>query len=343
MSFLLDVERAPSEMRTICIAGGAGFLGSHLCEKLVYQGHEVIALDNFDTGRRSNVDHLRSTGRFTLIEHDIAAPLPDAIPRCDEIYNLACPASPVHYQADPVKTLATCSTGVFNILDKARRDRARVFHASTSEIYGDPDVHPQPESYWGNVNTVGPRSCYDEGKRFAETLMMEFGRQNGLTVRMARIFNTYGPRMQPDDGRVVSNFVIQALKGEDITIYGTGGQTRSFCYVDDLLEGIVRLVHAEGDIPVAVNIGNPVEHTVGQLAEIIVEMTGSPSRVVYQPLPQDDPRRRKPDISLAQALLQWSPHISLQLGLQRTIDYFRAQLETGELQRGMMERGIMAA
>lgn len=332
-----------NEPKTICVTGGAGFLGSHLCSLLIEQGHRVFALDNLHTGRRANVEHLGQTGDFLLVEHDIVDPIPDRLPPFDEIYNLACPASPIHYQADPLATLDICSRGTRNCLDRAVQDRARIFHASTSEIYGDPDIHPQPESYWGNVNTLGPRACYDEGKRFAETLIYEYGRRYGITARMARIFNTYGPRMQPDDGRVVSNFVIQALRGEDITVYGTGAQTRSFCYVDDLIAGITGLMASDEPIEGAVNVGNPVEISVGELAEIVLDMTGSKSRIVYRDLPKDDPRRRRPAIDRARTVLGWTPKVTLYAGLKRTIDYFAAQVETGELERGMAERGFVAA
>ena len=329
--------------KTVCVTGGAGFLGSHLCATLIEQGHHVVAMDNFHTGRRANVAHLAATGRFSLVEHDIVNPLPDHLPAFDEIYNLACPASPVHYQSDPLATLGICSLGTHNVLQRAVQDNARVFHASTSEIYGDPDVHPQPEHYWGNVNTLGPRSCYDEGKRFAETLIYEYAHRYGITARIARIFNTYGPRMQPDDGRVVSNFIIQALKGEDITVYGDGSQTRSFCYVDDLIAGIIDLTASEEPIEGAVNIGNPVEITVRELAEIVIEMTRSTSRIVYRDLPQDDPRRRRPDIERARKELGWVPKVALCVGLERTIAHFSREIETGDLERCLAERGIVAA
>ena len=296
-------------------------MGSHLSERLVSDGHHVICVDNFLTGRAANVDHLLASGRFEIIEHDIVEPLDRKLPPFDHLYNLACPASPPHYQADPVQTALICSQGTYNCLVAAQRHGARVFHASTSEIYGDPDVHPQTESYHGNVNPVGPRSCYDEGKRFAETLVTDFGRQHGLVTRIARIFNTYGPRMQLDDGRVVSNFVVQALSGQDITVYGSGGQTRSFCFVSDLIEGLVRLMAAERDIG-PVNLGNPVEATVGELARLVTHMVGGPSKIVYRPLPVDDPRRRKPDISYAQTVLGWSPKVDLVTGLRWTVAYF---------------------
>lgn len=334
---------ATSAPKTIAVTGGAGFLGSHLCQTLVGQGHRVVAIDNFHTGRRANVERLLAGRRFSLIDHDIVSPLPQGLPRFDEIYNLACPASPVHYQADPVRTALICSTGTFNLLERAARDGARFFHASTSEVYGDPEIHPQPESYHGNVNTVGPRSCYDEGKRFAETLITDYARRAGLTARIVRIFNTYGPRMQPDDGRVVSNFVIQALQGHDITVYGDGSQTRSFCYVDDLIDGFLRLMAAGDAVQGPVNIGNPAEITVGELAELVISMTGSASRVAYRPLPVDDPRRRRPDITTARDLLGWAPRVALKTGLARTIDYF-AELLAGEgLDAAMRERRFAVA
>jgi UDP-glucuronate decarboxylase len=322
---------AARQRLTIVVTGGAGFLGSHLCERMVGQGHYVICVDNFHTGRPANVRALEASGRFDLIEHDIVEPFERRLPRFDHIYNLACPASPPHYQADPVRTALICSRGTYNCLQAANRHGARLFHASTSEIYGDPDIHPQVESYRGNVNTVGPRSCYDEGKRFAETLVTDFGSQNGLVTRLARIFNTYGPRMLPDDGRVVSNFIVQALLGEDLTVYGSGEQTRSFCFVSDLIEGFTRLM-ANGDEPLdPVNLGNPVETTVGELATMIAGMIGSRSKVVFRPLPVDDPRRRRPDITQAKALLGWSPKVELAAGLQRTIAYFDQQLRSGQL------------
>jgi len=316
---------------SIIVTGGAGFVGSHLCERLVGQGHHVICLDNFHTGRPANVRALADSGRFELIEHDIVVPFERKLPRFDHIYNLACPASPPHYQADPVATALICSQGTYNCLQAAKRHGARVFHASTSEIYGDPEVHPQTEGYHGNVNTIGPRSCYDEGKRFAETLVTDFGARHGLVTRMARIFNTYGPRMQPDDGRVVSNFAVQALLGKDITVYGSGDQTRSFCFVSDLIDGFARLM-ANGDGPLGpVNLGNPVETTVGELACIITDIVGSRSKVIYRPLPVDDPRRRRPDITQAKAVLGWSPKVELAVGLRRTIAYFDQQLRLGHL------------
>ncbi|WP_241127725.1 UDP-glucuronic acid decarboxylase family protein [Novosphingobium terrae] len=320
-------ERAKIERaKTVLITGGAGFLGSHLAERLLGQGHQVFCLDNFQSGRRANLTPLLRSNRLTIVAHDMIHPLPD-LPRFDEIYNLACPASPVHYQEDPVATMKVCSVGVLNMLERAARDNARVFHTSTSEIYGDPEIHPQHESYHGNVNTIGPRSCYDEGKRFAETLLTEYAAQSGLNVRLVRIFNTYGPRMQPDDGRVVSNFIVQALRGEKITIYGDGSQTRSFCYVDDLIDGIQLLMAADDRASGPMNIGNPGEYTVGELASLIVEMVGSRSSIVYKPLPIDDPRRRRPDISRAQALLGWSPKVDLVSGLEKTISYFRRRFD----------------
>jgi len=320
--------------RTTLVTGGAGFLGSHLCERLLDMGGDVVCLDNFQTGRLENVEHLLARSGFRLINHDIVEPLPASIGPVSRIYNLACPASPRHYQADPVRTALACSIGVLNCLNKASADRARFFQASTSEIYGDPDVHPQTETYYGNVNTVGPRSCYDEGKRFAETLITDFCAQQGLTARIARIFNTYGPKMQPDDGRVVSNFIIQALLGRDITIHGSGGQTRSFCFVGDLIDGFIRLMDSEtAEGPV--NLGNPVETEVGELAEMIRKMVGSRSRVVYRPMPVDDPRRRRPDIERAQALLRWRPRVRLRKGLRETISFFRSEIERGAAGEGL--------
>jgi UDP-glucuronate decarboxylase len=334
---VLPREYARQQPKHIVVTGGAGFLGSHLCERLVGEGHHVICVDNFQTGRRENVSDLLASGRFELIEHDIVTPFGSRIPRFDQIYNLACPASPPHYQADPVNTALICSHGTYNALQAAQRNGARFFQASTSEIYGDPDVHPQPEQYHGNVNPVGPRSCYDEGKRFAETLVTDFGQHHGLATRIARIFNTYGPRMRPDDGRVVSNFIVQALLGRDITIYGSGEQTRSFCFVSDLVDGFVRLMAAEVDVPAPVNLGNPAEITVGELARIIVDIVGSRSKVVYRPLPMDDPRRRRPNIERAQSALGWSPKVELLTGLRETIAYFDDQLRRNDL------RGIDAS
>ncbi len=310
-------------IRRILIAGGAGFLGSHLCERLISAGHSVICIDNLSTGRLSNLNSLLRHGNFRFLRHDIVEPIDVHV---DEIYNLACPASPPHYQADPIHTMKTNVIGSLNLLELAVRCEARIFQASTSEVYGDPQVHPQPEAYWGNVNSFGPRSCYDEGKRSAETLFHDFHQRLGVDIRIARIFNTYGPRMRPDDGRVVSNFVVQALKGEDITIYGDGSQTRSFCYVDDLIEGFHRLMYGAQPIHTPVNIGNPGEFTVAALARQIIDMTGSHSRIVHRPLPVDDPRQRRPDISVAQRKLGWEPTTALAEGLKPTIAYFAQQL-----------------
>lgn len=314
---------------TVLVTGGAGFLGSHLCERLVGEGHDVVCLDNFDTGRRANVEHLAALPRFRLVAHDVVDPLPEDLPRFARIYNLACPASPVHYQRNPVRTALICSLGTLNVLERARRDGARLLHASTSEIYGDPEMHPQPEHYWGNVNTVGPRSCYDEGKRFAETLITDFSQQAGLTARIVRIFNTYGPRMRFDDGRVVSNFIVQALQGAPLTIYGDGSQTRSFCYVDDLIEGLVRTMASGPEIDRPVNLGNPEEYRIRDLAEAVVAMTGSSSSIVHQPLPVDDPRRRRPDIARATRLMGWLPLTPLAAGLEATIEEFATRLAPG--------------
>lgn len=306
----------------ILVTGGAGFIGSHLCERLINEGHEVICLDNFFTGRRENVFALLGNPRFELVRHDVIEPI---LLEVDQIYNLACPASPVHYQYNPVKTVKTSVMGMINMLGLAKRVRARILQASTSEVYGDPEVHPQPESYWGNVNPIGVRSCYDEGKRIAETLMMDYHRQNNVDIRIVRIFNTYGPRMQEGDGRVVSNFVVQALKGEDLTLYGAGEQTRSFCYVDDLVEGLIRLMNTEG-VHDPVNIGNPHEFTIRELAEEVALMCGSEVRIRYMPLPPDDPKQRKPDIARARELLDWNPTIELREGLARTVAYFAGRL-----------------
>jgi len=312
--------------RTIAVTGGAGFIGSHLCEALVGAGHAVVCLDNFQTGRRANVEFLSASGRFTLCEHDVVEPWPDGFPRFDEIYHLACPASPIHYQYNPVKTVKTSVMGMINMLGLAKRVRARILQASTSEVYGNPQVHPQPEEYWGNVNTVGIRSCYDEGKRIAETLMMDYHRQNNVDTRIARIFNTYGPRMLENDGRVVSNFIVQALRGDEITIYGTGEQTRSFCYVDDLVEALIRLMNVEG-MHDPVNLGNPGEFTIKDLADEVARSCDVPVRTRYLPLPEDDPQQRRPDITRAQQLLGWSPTISLREGLKPTIAYFAKRLK----------------
>jgi UDP-glucuronate decarboxylase len=306
----------------VLVTGGAGFIGSHLCERLLAMGHDVLCLDNFFTGSRGNVDHLLGDRRFELLRHDVTEPI---LLEVDRIFNLACPASPVHYQYNPVKTIKTSVMGTINMLGLAKRVRARILQASTSEVYGDPEVHPQPEAYWGNVNPIGPRSCYDEGKRVAETLMMDYHRQNGVDVRIVRIFNTYGPRMAENDGRVVSNFIVQALRGDDITVYGDGSQTRSFCYVDDLVEGMLRTMEAE-DFTGPVNLGNPRENSILEFASRIVEMTGSRSRIVQLPLPTDDPRQRQPDITLARQRLGWEPAIQLEEGLRRTIDYFSSRI-----------------
>jgi UDP-glucuronate decarboxylase len=307
------------EKKVILVTGGAGFLGSHLCEKLLSLGHQVLCLDNYFTGRRENVSHLIQHPDFELVRHDVTEPIRLEV---DQIYNLACPASPRHYQQNPIKTIKTSVMGAINVLGLAKRIGARVFQASTSEVYGDPIIHPQPESYWGNVNPVGLRSCYDEGKRVAETLFFDYHRQNGVDIRVARIFNTYGPRMQAGDGRVVSNFIVQALRGEDITIYGDGTQTRSFCYVDDLVEGFVRLMNSEG-LTGPINLGNPQEFTMLELAEQVLAEVGGRSRLVHLPLPADDPRQRRPDITLAKEKLAWQPQVPLQEGLERTVRHFK--------------------
>lgn len=312
--------------KRVLVTGGAGFLGSHLCDRLVAAGHEVLCADNYFTGRRGNVAHLMDRPNFELVRHDVTFPLYVEV---DEIWNLACPASPVHYQHDPVQTTKTSVHGAINMLGLAKRTGARIFQASTSEVYGDPDVHPQTEGYWGNVNPVGPRSCYDEGKRCAETLFFDYHRQHGLEIKVARIFNTYGPRMHPRDGRVVSNFVVQALKGEDITIFGDGSQTRSFCYVDDLIEGFLALMASPAGFTGPVNLGNPGEFTMTELAETVLELTGSPSRLVHLPLPQDDPKQRRPDIGLAKTALGWEPKVPLEEGLKPTIAYFEELVRAG--------------
>ena len=313
--------------KRILVTGGAGFLGSHLCERLVGEGHEVLCVDNFYTGRRNNVAHLLKDPGFELMRHDVTMPL---FVEVDQIYNLACPASPIHYQFDPVATTKTSVHGAINMLGLAKRTKARILQASTSEVYGDPTVHPQTEEYRGNVNPIGPRACYDEGKRCAETLFFDYYRQHKVEIRVARIFNTYGPRMHPNDGRVVSNFIVQALKGEPITIYGEGKQTRSFCYVDDLIDGLVRLMN--NDLVGPVNIGNPRELTIKELAEKVVAATGAKSKLVFKPLPEDDPMQRQPNIALARKALGWNPTVPLEQGLERTVAHFTARMQAGELQ-----------
>lgn len=310
-----------SEIKRILVTGGAGFLGSHICERLVAEGHDVICLDNFFTSQKENVAHLLGKPNFELIRHDVTVPTWLEV---DEIYNFACPAAPGHYQYNPIKTMKTSVMGAINILGMAKRCHAKILQASTSEVYGDPEVHPQSESYRGSVNPIGPRACYDEGKRAAETLFMDYHRMHKLRIKMVRIFNTYGPRMHPYDGRVVSNFIRQALTGEDITIYGDGSQTRSFCYRDDLVEGIIRLMAAPDDLVHPVNIGNPGEFTIRELAEMVLELTGSKSRIIYKPLPQDDPMQRKPDITRAKQHLGWEPKIPLREGLTKTITWFKS-------------------
>ncbi|MDX9746901.1 MAG: SDR family oxidoreductase [Paludibacter sp.] len=316
-------------MKRILITGGAGFIGSHLCERMLNEGNEVICLDNFFTGRRKNVEHLLQHPGFELVRHDVTSPY---LAEVDEIFNLACPASPVHYQYNPIKTSKTSIMGAINMLGLAKRVKARILQASTSEVYGDPEVHPQPEAYWGNVNPIGIRSCYDEGKRCAETLFMDYYRQHKIRIKIIRIFNTYGPNMHPNDGRVVSNFIMQALRGEDITIFGSGNQTRSFQYVDDLIEGMVRMINTPDEFIGPVNIGNPNEFTMLELAEKVIELTGSSSKMIFKPLPSDDPRQRRPDISLAhEALGGWQPTIQLEEGLKRTIRYFEGELSSGRV------------
>ena len=308
-------------MKKILVTGGAGFLGSHLCDRLIAQGHQVVCLDSFFTGSERNVAGLIGNPAFTLMRHDVVDAV--RIEGLDEIYNLACPASPVHYQYDPIHTMKTSVLGALNMLELARATGAKVFQASTSEVYGDPTVHPQPESYWGNVNTIGIRSCYDEGKRAAETLFFDYQRTHKLRIKVVRIFNTYGPRMAADDGRVVSNFIVQALRGEDLTVYGDGSQTRSFCYADDLVEGFMRLMNSDESVVGPVNMGNPGEFTMIELAERVLRLTGSKSKLVFMPLPQDDPKQRQPDITRAKELLHWEPTVALEQGLERTIAYFR--------------------
>jgi UDP-glucuronate decarboxylase len=314
------MPRLYDSRKRILVTGGAGFLGSHLIDRLLEAGHEVLCADNLFTGTKRNIDHLHNHSRFEFLRHDITFPL---FVEVDEIYNLACPASPIHYQHDPVQTTKTSVHGAINMLGLAKRLKCRIFQASTSEVYGDPSVHPQDESYWGNVNPIGPRSCYDEGKRCAETLFFDYHRQHGLEVKVARIFNTYGPRMHPRDGRVVSNFIVQALKGKPITIYGDGSQTRSFCYVDDLIEGFIRLMDSPADFTGPVNLGNPGEFTIRELAEMILRLTRSKSKLEFCPLPADDPKQRRPDITLAKTRLDWSPTATLVTGLPTTIEYFK--------------------
>ena len=314
----------------VLVTGGAGFLGSHLCERLIAQGHDVLCVDNFYTGNKANVQHLLGNPRFELMRHDVTFPLYVEV---DRIYNLACPASPVHYQFDPVQTTKTSVHGAINMLGLAKRVKARILQASTSEVYGDPHIHPQTEGYWGHVNPIGIRSCYDEGKRCAETLFFDYHRQHQLDIKVARIFNTYGPRMHPNDGRVVSNFVVQALRGEDLTIYGDGSQTRSFCYVDDLVEGLMRLMESRDGFTGPVNLGNPGEFTIRELAEKVLSMVGGKAKLVFQPLPSDDPTQRQPDIALAKSELGWGPTISLDQGLKPTIEYFDQLLRRSESQQ----------
>ena len=306
--------------KKILVTGGAGFLGSHLCERLLNEGNEVVCLDNYFTGQKQNISHLLSNPYFELIRHDVTTPF---FIEVDEIYNLACPASPIHYQYNPIKTIKTSVMGAINMLGLAKRIKAKILQSSTSEVYGDPEVHPQVESYWGHVNPIGTRACYDEGKRCAETLFINYHKQNEVRIKIMRIFNTYGPRMHPNDGRVVSNFIVQALKGEDITIYGTGNQTRSFCYVSDLIDGMIKLMNTGDDFIGPVNIGNPNEFTIMELAKKVIEITGSKSKISYNPLPSDDPTQRQPNITLAKEKLNWQPKINLEEGLINTIDYFK--------------------
>lgn len=330
--FLLDASQTSKDKKfmkkRILVTGGAGFLGSHLCERLLSEGNEVVCLDNFFTGQKQNLVHLLEDPFFELIRHDVSMPFYIEV---DEIYNLACPASPIHYQYNPIKTIKTSVMGAINMLGLAKRIKAKILQASTSEVYGDPQVHPQPEEYWGHVNPIGDRACYDEGKRAAETLFVNYHKQNNVKIKIARIFNTYGPRMHPNDGRVVSNFIVQALTGHDITIYGDGSQTRSFCYVDDLVDGLVRMMNTSDKITGPVNLGNPGEFTILELAEKVIRLTGSKSKIVFQPLPSDDPMQRQPDISKAKNLLAWEPGVQLDEGLQRTIEYFENTLYRDEL------------
>ena len=303
----------------ILITGGAGFIGSHLCERLLNDGNDVLCVDNYFTGTKSNIVHLLDNYQFELMRHDVTFPLYVEV---DQIYNMACPASPIHYQYDPVQTTKTSVHGAINMLGLAKRVNARIFQASTSEVYGDPTQHPQTESYWGNVNTIGPRSCYDEGKRCAETLFFDYFRQHNLDIKIGRIFNTYGPKMRPDDGRVVSNFIVQALTGKDVTVYGKGDQTRSFCYVDDLVEGVLRLMTTEKGVTGPMNLGNPIEYTILEIAEIVIDQVGSKSKIIFEPLPDDDPKQRQPDISFAKSELNWEPKTQLKEGIDKTIQYF---------------------
>ncbi len=323
----------------ILVTGGSGFLGSHLCERLLDRGYEVICVDNFFTGTRRNIEHLIGHKRFELVRHDVTFPLYIEV---DEIYNLACPASPVHYQHDPVQTTKTSVHGAINMLGLAKRVKAKILQASTSEVYGDPDIHPQTEDYWGHVNPIGPRSCYDEGKRCAETLFFDYWRQHRLRIKVARIFNTYGPKMHPNDGRVVSNFIVQALLGRNLTVYGDGSQTRSFCYVDDLVDGLMRLMASPEEVTGPINLGNPEEYSMLELASAIIDLTGSKSRIVHLPLPQDDPRQRRPDISRARELLAWSPTCKLRHGMQRTIDYFEDLLKDTRLKAAVIDEAAPA-
>lgn len=308
-------------MNSVLVTGGAGFVGSHLCERLLHDGNDVVCVDNFFTGNKANINHLRANPYFEVKRHDITFPL---YIETDQIYNLACPASPIHYQRDPVQTTKVCVHGAINMLGLAKRTGAKILQASTSEVYGDPEVHPQTENYWGKVNPIGVRSCYDEGKRCAETLFFDYFRQHRLEIKVARIFNTYGPRMRPDDGRVVSNFIVQAIRGEPITLYGDGLQTRSFCYVDDLVEGVVKMMATDSSLTGPINLGNPVEHTMLELAEIVLRLTKSHSQLTYLPLPQDDPQQRRPNIEQAKAKLDWEPQVCLEDGLMETIAYFRS-------------------
>jgi UDP-glucuronate decarboxylase len=321
------VSRLYNSRKRILVTGGAGFLGSHLIDHLLEKGHEVLCVDNLFTGTKRNIEHLHTQPRFEFIRHDVTFPL---FVEVDEIYNLACPASPIHYQHDPVQTTKTSVHGAINMLGLAKRLKCRILQASTSEVYGDPAIHPQTEDYWGNVNPIGPRSCYDEGKRCAETLFFDYHRQHALEIKVARIFNTYGPRMHPADGRVVSNFIVQALKGEPITLYGEGKQTRSFCYVDDLVDGLIRLMESPASLTGPINLGNPVEFTMVELAELVLKETGSSSPLVRQPLPQDDPKQRRPDITLAKQHLGWLPKVALREGLKPTTVFFRSLLSTSQ-------------